>query len=106
MGQKLLSLDIFGGLISLAMITSLLLPLQWGGNTRDWNDPVVIGLLAAVSFFYSILLPLNSLRTRHSNLVICHIVWSPPHHLCLMGMVHGVSLTGQNRPKDNLTNFL
>ena len=49
MGQKFLALDSFGGLLSLAMIISLLLPLQWGGNTREWNDPVVIGLLAAVS---------------------------------------------------------
>ncbi|CCA72089.1 probable DHA14-like major facilitator; ABC transporter [Serendipita indica DSM 11827] len=28
------------------MITLFLIPLQWGGNTREWNDPVVIGLLA------------------------------------------------------------
>ncbi|KAH9914914.1 uncharacterized protein BXZ73DRAFT_54616 [Epithele typhae] len=28
-----------------AMVTLLLLPLQWGGNTRPWSDPVVIALL-------------------------------------------------------------
>ncbi|KAG8782066.1 hypothetical protein FRC15_007600 [Serendipita sp. 397] len=45
--QKILALDFLGGILSLAMIIMLLLPLQWGGNTREWNDPVVIGLLAA-----------------------------------------------------------
>ncbi|KIM25825.1 hypothetical protein M408DRAFT_73890 [Serendipita vermifera MAFF 305830] len=47
MGQKFLALDFVGGFLSLAMIISLLLPLQWAGNSREWNDPVVIGLLAA-----------------------------------------------------------
>lgn len=31
----------------------LLLPLQWGGNQKAWNDPVVIGLLAGVSLSQS-----------------------------------------------------
>ncbi|KAG8814226.1 hypothetical protein FRC17_001242 [Serendipita sp. 399] len=44
--QKYRSLDWVGGVLSLGMITMFLLPLQWGGNTREWNDPVVIGLLA------------------------------------------------------------
>jgi hypothetical protein len=49
--QKWLSLDVVGGLLSLAFITTLLLPLQWGGNTKAWSDPVVIGLLATVREF-------------------------------------------------------
>ncbi|CCA72093.1 probable DHA14-like major facilitator; ABC transporter [Serendipita indica DSM 11827] len=44
--QKFRKLDFVGGFLSLAMITLFLIPLQWGGNTREWNDPVVIGLLA------------------------------------------------------------
>ncbi|PVG01143.1 ABC transporter [Serendipita vermifera] len=44
--QKLLAMDWLGGFLSLAAITTLLLPLQWGGNTRSWNDPSVIALLA------------------------------------------------------------
>lgn len=47
--QKWLSLDWIGAFLSLAMITSLLLPLQWGGVTRPWNDRVVIALFATVS---------------------------------------------------------
>ena len=42
-------LDYIGAFLSVAMVTLLLLPLQWGGNTRPWNDPVVISLLVVVS---------------------------------------------------------
>ncbi|KAB5591533.1 Major facilitator (MFS1) transporter-like protein [Ceratobasidium theobromae] len=42
--QKWLSLDWFGSALALATITSLLLPLQWGGNERAWDDRVVIAL--------------------------------------------------------------
>ena len=42
-------LDYVGAFLSVAMVTLLLLPLQWGGNTRPWNDPLVIALLVAVS---------------------------------------------------------
>lgn len=48
--QKWLSLDWVGGIISLAMITSLLLPLQWGGVLYPWNDRRVIALFCVVSF--------------------------------------------------------
>jgi hypothetical protein len=47
--QKWLAMDWIGSLLSLAMITSLLLPLQWGGVTKPWNDRVVIALFATVS---------------------------------------------------------
>ncbi|PVF94121.1 ABC transporter [Serendipita vermifera] len=42
--QKWLSLDWIGSALSVAMITCLLLPLQWGGVTRPWNDKAVIAL--------------------------------------------------------------
>ncbi|PVG01377.1 ABC transporter [Serendipita vermifera] len=42
--QKWLLMDWVGSVLSLGMITSLLLPLQWGGVTRPWNDRVVIAL--------------------------------------------------------------
>ncbi|KAJ1308610.1 hypothetical protein OPQ81_004308 [Rhizoctonia solani] len=42
--QKWLSLDWFGSVLALGMVTALLLPLQWGGNERPWNDKVVIAL--------------------------------------------------------------
>lgn len=40
--QRWLSLDWFGTAICVALVTSLLLPLQWGGNTKAWGDKDVI----------------------------------------------------------------
>ncbi|PVF94123.1 ABC transporter [Serendipita vermifera] len=48
--QKWLALDWIGGIISVGMITCLLLPLQWGGVTRPWNDKVVIILFCVFAF--------------------------------------------------------
>ncbi|KAG8816578.1 hypothetical protein FRC17_000269, partial [Serendipita sp. 399] len=45
--EKWLSLDWVGALLSLGTIACLLLPLQWGGVSRPWNDKVVIALFAA-----------------------------------------------------------
>ncbi|KAM0793803.1 hypothetical protein ACM66B_001219 [Microbotryomycetes sp. NB124-2] len=44
---KVFALDWIGLVIMLATITSLLLPLQWGGNEYAWSDGPVIGTLAA-----------------------------------------------------------
>ncbi|KAJ7147294.1 transporter [Mycena filopes] len=38
-------LDWIGTILSLGMVVSLLLPLQWGGNEKPWNAPEVIALL-------------------------------------------------------------
>ncbi|KAK0187629.1 ABC transporter [Armillaria mellea] len=38
-------LDWIGVFLSIAVVTLFLLPVQWGGNERPWNDPVVIVLL-------------------------------------------------------------
>lgn len=50
--QKWLSLDWVGGIISVGMICSLLLPLQWGGVTRAWNDKVVIALFCVFGVLF------------------------------------------------------
>ncbi|QRV80260.1 major facilitator superfamily transporter [Ceratobasidium sp. AG-Ba] len=42
--QKWLGLDWAGSILALGMVTALLLPLQWGGNEKPWNDKVVIAL--------------------------------------------------------------
>lgn len=46
--QKWLGLDWMGSFLSLGMITPLLLGLQWGGQTKPWNDRSVIACLAVV----------------------------------------------------------
>lgn len=47
--QRWLRLDWIGTFLSLAMVTMLLLALQWGGNTKPWSDPGVIVCLILVS---------------------------------------------------------
>jgi hypothetical protein len=39
-----LSLDWIGTVLSVAMTTALLLPLQWGGTTKPWSSPQVYAL--------------------------------------------------------------
>ncbi|QRW16005.1 major facilitator superfamily transporter [Rhizoctonia solani] len=51
--QKWISLDWAGSILALGMVTALLLPLQWGGNERPWNDKVVIALFCV----FGVLLP-------------------------------------------------
>ncbi|KZS97593.1 ABC transporter [Sistotremastrum niveocremeum HHB9708] len=43
--EKLRRIDWIGTILCVGMVTSLLLPLQWGGNTKPWNDKSVIALL-------------------------------------------------------------
>lgn len=74
--QKWASLDWFGGVLSLASIICLLLPLQWGGVTKPWDDKAVIALfvtfgvifIAFITWEYHkgerAMLPLSLLRNR------------------------------------------
>ncbi|KAF8597474.1 MFS general substrate transporter [Ceratobasidium sp. AG-I] len=48
--RKWVSLDWVGSVLALGMVTALLLPLQWGGNQRPWNDRVVIALFCVCGF--------------------------------------------------------
>jgi hypothetical protein len=47
--RRWLSLDWIGAALSLTVTTCFILPLQWGGITRPWNDKVVISLFSVVS---------------------------------------------------------
>ncbi|KAG8824381.1 hypothetical protein FRC19_001897 [Serendipita sp. 401] len=40
--KQWLNLDWIGAILSLGMVTTLILPLQWGGIEREWNDRLVI----------------------------------------------------------------
>ncbi|KAG8842708.1 hypothetical protein FRB91_003980 [Serendipita sp. 411] len=74
--QKWLSLDWIGSFLSLATIVCLLLPLQWGGVSRPWNDKIIIVLfvLFAILLFAFLswekykgtraMMPLRLLRRR------------------------------------------
>ncbi|KAG8703474.1 hypothetical protein FRC08_002816 [Ceratobasidium sp. 394] len=74
--RKWAALDWIGAALCLGFVTCLLLPLQWGGNTRPWNDKVVIALFCVfavlfVAFFVwekrkgsAGILPLSLFRSR------------------------------------------
>ena len=47
--QAWLRLDWIGTLVSFFMVTMLLIALQWGGNEKPWNAPIVIAFLVLVS---------------------------------------------------------
>ena len=47
--EKILQLDLGGAFILMAAVVCLILALQWGGTTKPWSDPDVIGTL--VGFF-------------------------------------------------------
>ncbi|KAG8895925.1 hypothetical protein FRB99_000275 [Tulasnella sp. 403] len=51
--KRLLRLDWVGSVLCLAMVTSLLLPLQWGGVTKPWTDKSVIACFCV----FGVLLP-------------------------------------------------
>ena len=50
--KRLFALDLVGNVLIITCITMLLLALQWGGDTYDWNSSQIVGLLcgAGVEF--------------------------------------------------------
>lgn len=52
--EKWKQVDFVGSFLCLGMVTALLLPLQWGGNTKAWNDKVVLTLFCV----FGVLLPM------------------------------------------------
>lgn len=42
--QKWLQIDWIGSILSLVAVTCFIIPLQWGGVTKPWDDPPVIAL--------------------------------------------------------------
>ncbi|KAG8801524.1 hypothetical protein FRC17_006636 [Serendipita sp. 399] len=50
--KQWLNLDWIGAILSLGMVTTLILPLQWGGIEREWNDKVVIALFVVSGILF------------------------------------------------------
>ncbi|KAH7333563.1 ABC transporter [Rhizoctonia solani] len=51
--RKWAALDWVGAALCLGFVTCLLLPLQWGGNTKPWNDKVVIALFCVFAVLFA-----------------------------------------------------
>lgn len=47
--RQILAMDFLGAFLIAATVTSLVLALQWGGNTKPWNDKDVI--IVSISLF-------------------------------------------------------
>jgi hypothetical protein len=74
--QKWLKVDWIGTILCLGMVCSLLLPLQWGGVTKPWNDKTVIALFCVFAVLVVVftaweyhmgpraILPLHMLKVR------------------------------------------
>ncbi|KAF9100468.1 hypothetical protein BGX29_006543 [Mortierella sp. GBA35] len=45
--EKVKRIDILGSITLVAGLVLILLPLNWGGSTYEWNSPIVIGLFCA-----------------------------------------------------------
>ncbi|KAJ1306947.1 hypothetical protein OPQ81_007927 [Rhizoctonia solani] len=43
--HRIVRMDWVGAVLCIGVVSSLLLGLQWGGISKPWNDPTVIGLL-------------------------------------------------------------
>ncbi|KAG8748817.1 hypothetical protein FRC11_011852, partial [Ceratobasidium sp. 423] len=43
--HRIVRMDWVGAVLCIGMVSSLLLGLQWGGTSKSWDDPTIIGLL-------------------------------------------------------------
>ncbi|KAF2475927.1 MFS general substrate transporter [Lindgomyces ingoldianus] len=56
LGQKIKQLDLAGTILIVASICSLLLAMQWGGQTLPWRSPEVIGLFVGSGLMFVLFL--------------------------------------------------
>ncbi|CAE6455256.1 unnamed protein product [Rhizoctonia solani] len=45
--HRITQMDWVGAILCIAIVSSLLLGLQWGGTSKPWDDPTIIGLFVA-----------------------------------------------------------
>ena len=73
--QKWINLDWVGTILTLGMTVSLLLPLTWGGVTREWNDRVIIALFVLVSLLRIFLVKYALMFCQSGVLFVVLILW-------------------------------
>ncbi|KAL5531054.1 hypothetical protein ACEPAG_3930 [Sanghuangporus baumii] len=93
--QSWLTIDWLGTFLNFCMVTFLLIALQWGGNEKPWNDPVVIAFLALFAFFLFcfIVWEWNVLGASLASffIFVCFVIFN--YHLPLLYQVRGHSAT-------------
>lgn len=52
LSQQMREMDLIGMVCIIASVTSLLLAIQWGGQTLPWDSPTVIGLLVGAALIF------------------------------------------------------
>ncbi|KAF8951850.1 hypothetical protein BGZ52_009420 [Haplosporangium bisporale] len=79
--EKVKRIDILGSITLIIGLVMILLPLNWGGSTYEWNSPIVIGLMvggfAVIGVFLLIewkqalepIIPFYLFKTRTNNAV-------------------------------------
>lgn len=64
--QKWLLMDWVGAVLSVGMITSLLIALQSGGVTREWNDRVIIALFVTFAVLFGLFIGWEYYKKEHA----------------------------------------
>lgn len=54
MKEKLLNLDLVGTFTVIAAVVCILLDMQWGGTTKSWSSPDVIGTLVGFALLSAV----------------------------------------------------
>ncbi|KAF9318998.1 hypothetical protein BG003_010047 [Podila horticola] len=79
--EKFKRIDILGSVTLIIGLVMILLPLNWGGSTYEWNSPIIVGLLvggfAVIGVFLLIewkqavepIIPFRLFKTRTNNAV-------------------------------------
>ncbi|KAG0236321.1 hypothetical protein BGW42_003733 [Actinomortierella wolfii] len=82
MKDKIRRVDFLGSLTLVVGLVMILLPLNWGGSTYPWNDPIIIGLFcggfAALGLFCLVewkqaiepIIPFHLFKDRTNNAVV------------------------------------
>ena len=73
LSQKMLHMDLIGASTIIAAVVCLLLALQWGGITKPWNSPAVIGTLVGFGLITIVFIVIEVYQGEHA-LMVPHIL--------------------------------
>lgn len=82
-------MDPFGCLIFISAVCCLLLALQWGGQTKPWKSPTIIGLLVGFALLAALFICIQ-LKLQANALIPIHVfrrrsIWTGAMVLFFLG---------------------